>query len=220
MRNAAIPAVARLRTWIRNVLRPARRGEAERDLDAELESYLEMRTEEKIAAGMAPGQARREAFLQMGGVEQVKEEVRDSRAGAWLDTSLRDARSGLRLLARNPGFTAAAVIALALGIGASAAIFTVVNAVLLRPLGYGHPEGLAVLLHRGRNPVSPANYLDWRRMNGVFSDMGAAESWAPNLGDGGEALAEKVTAVRVAPRVLDFLEVPPLMGRLFLEGED
>ncbi|HYK42936.1 MAG TPA: ABC transporter permease, partial [Thermoanaerobaculia bacterium] len=100
------------------------------------------------------------------------------------------------------------------------AIFTVVNAVLLRPLGYGHPEGIAVLLHRGRNPVSPANYLDWRRLNSVFTDMGAAESWAPNLGDGGEALAEKVTAVRVAPRVLDFLEVPPLMGRLFLEGED
>ncbi|HEY6146086.1 MAG TPA: ABC transporter permease, partial [Thermoanaerobaculia bacterium] len=102
----------------------------------------------------------------------------------------------------------------------SAAIFTVVNAVLLRPLSYGHPDGLAVILHRRRNPVSPANYLDWRQMNDAFSSMGAAESWAPNLADGGETRAEKVSAVRVAPQVLDFLEVPPLMGRLFLAGED
>ena len=76
---------------------------------AELESFLAMRADEKIAAGIAPPEARRLALLEMGGVEQVKEEVRDSRTGAWLDTFARDARSGLRLLARNPGFTAAAV---------------------------------------------------------------------------------------------------------------
>ncbi|MDQ6892626.1 MAG: ABC transporter permease [Acidobacteriota bacterium] len=208
---------ARLRSLVQNVLgRPG----AERELGAELESFLEMRADEKVAAGIAPQEARRLALLEMGGVDQVKEQVRDSRTGAWLDTFARDARSGLRLLVRNPGFTAAAVIALALGIGASAAIFTVVNAVLLRPLAYGHPDRLAVILHRGRNPVSPANYLDWRQMNDAFANMGAAESWAPNLADKSEARAEKVTAVRVAPQVLDLLEVPPLMGRLFLAGED
>ncbi|HEY6148789.1 MAG TPA: ABC transporter permease, partial [Thermoanaerobaculia bacterium] len=206
----------RLRSSLRNVFG---RRSAERDLGAELESFLEMRVDEKIAAGVSPPEARRLALLEMGGIEQVKEEVRDSRAGAWLDVLTRDARSGVRLLARNPGFTAAAVIALALGIGASAAVFTVVNTVLLRPLPYGHPDRLAVILHRRRNPVSPANYLDWRQMNDAFASMGAAESWAPNLADG-ETRAEKVTAVRVAPQVLDLLQVPPLMGRLFLAGED
>jgi predicted permease len=216
-----MPILARARAFAKNAFR---RPRTDRDLGAELEGYLEMRIDEKIAAGVEPEQARREARIEMGGVDQVAESVRDSRAGAWLDTLGRDLRSGVRLLGRNPGFTVAAVVALALGIGASAAIFTVVNAVLLRPLAYGHPEGIAVLLHQGRNPVSPANYLDWRRMNDVFSGMGAAESWSPNLVDsdtgGSDGRAESVSAVRVAPGLLDFLEVPPLMGRLFLPDED
>jgi len=212
-----LPSRPRVRALLSNLLR---RRRAERDLDSELQAYLEMRIDEKIAAGLSPAAARREAALEMGGVEQVKDSVRDSRAGASLDTLGRDLRSGLRLLSRAPGFTAAAVVALALGIGASAAIFTVVNAVLLRPLEYGRPEGLAVILHRGRNPVAPANYLDWRRTNDVFSGMGAAESWSPNLAGGGDGRAESVTAVRVAPGLLDFLEVPPLLGRLFRSDED
>jgi putative ABC transport system permease protein len=212
--------LARLRSLARNLLH---RGETDRELSDELDAYLELRIEEKVASGSTPDEARREALLEMGGAAQVEESVRDVRKGAFFETLARDARSGVRLLARSPGFTAAAVLALTLGIGASAAIFTVVNGVLLRPLAYGRPEGLAVLLHRARNPVSPANYEDWTRMNGVFSGMGAAESWSPNASDegtGATEAAESVTAVRVTSGLLDFLEVRPLMGRLFLPGED
>src|SRR6185503_10856419 len=108
---------------------------------------------------------------------QVKEDVRDIRAGATLDVLARDARVGIRALAKTPSFTVAAVLALALGIGATTAILSVVNAVLLRPLPYADADRLVVLMHKGRNPVSPANFVDWRKQTRSFAAMGAAEYW-------------------------------------------
>src|SRR5690242_21467674 len=111
------------------------------------------------------------------------------------ETLLQDLRDSLRALAINPGFTAVAVIALDLGIEANAAIFSVVSAVLLQPLPYQDPNRLAVILHRGRNPVAAANFLDWRSQSKSFERMGAAEYWAPDLT--GVDQPERLWALRV-----------------------
>ena len=142
----------------------------------------------------------------------------DRRAGAGLETALRDLRYGLRTLARTPGLTVAMVLVLALGIGASTAVFSVVNAVLLRPLPYDAADRLVVMLHGDRNPVAPANYLDWRRAATRFERLGAAEVWSPNLT--GDDHPQRVRALRVTADILPMLGVAPAVGRPLLEGED
>ena len=94
---------------------------------------------------------------------------------------LQDLRHALRMLWKSPGFTVIAVITLALGIGANVAIFSVVNAVLLRPLAYQNPDELVVILHDGTHPVAPGNFFDWRNQSHSFESMGAAEVWGPSL---------------------------------------
>ncbi|MES2306661.1 MAG: ABC transporter permease [Gemmatimonadota bacterium] len=190
---------------------------ADRDLDAELHGFLATLVDEKIRAGMPPAQARRVALLELGGVEQVKESVREVRAGAWFETVRRDARYAFRSLRRTPGFTIAAILALGLGIGATAAIYTVVSAVLLRPLNYPDSDRLVVVLHNERSPVAPANYLDWRRESRSFEAMGAAEMWGPNLS--GQEPAEKLPALRVTADLLPLLRTRPLLGRVFRADE-
>ncbi|MEP6769640.1 MAG: ABC transporter permease [Acidobacteriota bacterium] len=209
-----MPLLPRLLS-LRRTLRGA--AAADGDLDEELRAHVEMLTQEKIAAGVDPAAACREALIETGGIEQVKERVREVRAGAFLSSVLQDVRYGARTLARTPGFTAAAILALALGIGASTAIFSVVDAVLLRPLPYRDPDSLAVVLHRGRNPVSAPNFRDWQKESLSFQAMGAAEGWQPNL-IGGER-PERVEAVRMTSEILPFLGVRPLIGRVFAAEE-
>src|SRR5258706_4897298 len=134
-----------------------------------------------------------------------------------MDTLLADCRYSLRTLAKTPGFTLVAVIALALGIGANTAIFSVVDAVLLRPLPYADPDGLAVLLHSNRNPVAPANFLDWRSQNRSFERMGAAEYWTPDLA--AVDPPEKLWGLRLTSDVLPLLGVQPALGRVFQPEE-
>lgn len=210
-----MPLMPRLASLWRNVLH---RQRSERDLDDEVSAYARLLEDEKVAQGLSREEARRAALVEIGGLEQVKEDVRAIRAGAFLETAWHDARHGLRTLARTPGFSAAAVLALALGIGATTVIFSVVDAVLLRPLPYDRPERLAVVLHRGTNPVAPANFFDWRREASSFERMGAAEAWSPNVAGGDQP--EKVDAVRVTADVLPLLGVRPLLGRVFLPDEE
>ncbi len=208
-----------LRTRMAAFWRTLFRGvRADRDLDADVGDYVQRLTDEKVRTGLAPGEARRQALLEMGGVEQVKERVRDVRTGAGFETAVRDLRYGLRTLARTPGLTAAMVVVLALGIAASTAVFSVVNAVLLRPLPYEAADRLVVMLHEDRNPVAPANYLDWRRAATHYERMGAAEMWSPNLT--GDDHPERVRALRVTADLLPMLGVAPTLGRPLLEGED
>jgi predicted permease len=194
------------------------RSRRESELEAELESHLEAIAEESIRQGMAPEEARRVARREFGGLEQTKELYREQRGLPFLETFLEDIRFGARMLAKNPGFTIVAVLTLALGIGANAAIFSVVDAVLLRPLAYKDADRLVTILHNGDNPVAVANYIDWRDQSSSFEAMGAADYWSANLS--GIDSPEHILGLSVTQSLLTLLGVEPLLGRLFVAGED
>ncbi len=196
------------------------RRRRERDLDEEIAGHLAMAAAERVERGESPAQASAAAQRELGNEALVKEAARAQWGWGSLDRFRQDVRYGLRLLARSPGFAAVAIATLAIGIGASTAILSVVDAILLRPLAYADPERLVVLLHgdpRGDGPVAPANYLDWKARGRSFESMGAAEYWTPNL-TGGET-PEKVWALRMTPEVLPLLGVRPALGRFFLPSE-
>ncbi len=138
--------------------------------------------------------------------------------GFWIGQFTQDLRYGLRGMLRSPGFSLVAIIALALGIGANTAIFSVVNAVLLRPLEYRDADRLVTLLHGGNQPVAPANYLDWREQSKSFEGMGAAEGWGANLS--GTDTPEHLVGLRVSVSMFPLLGVEPVAGRVFVDGED
>ena len=135
-------------------------------------------------------------------------------------TLVRDLRYGIRVLRHEPGFSVLAILALALGIGATTAIFTVVDSVLLRPLPYKEPARLVVALHgaEATGPVSPADYLDFQREARSFQKLGAARAWSGTLGSGERP--EIVPGLRVTAELFDVLGVPALIGRTFVAGDD
>jgi putative ABC transport system permease protein len=135
-----------------------------------------------------------------------------------LDVLRRDIRYGSRSLLKTPAFTVAATIALALGIGATTAILSVVNGVLLRPLPYADSDRLVVILHNDRNPVAPGNVIDWRDQTHSFTDIAAAEYWSANLG--GTEQPEQVLGLRLSAGMFPMLGVQPLFGRVFSPEED
>ncbi|MEP6765537.1 MAG: ABC transporter permease [Gemmatimonadaceae bacterium] len=203
-------ALNRFISFCRNVFN---RKQGDADLSEELREYERLLTDENIRAGMSETDARRSALISIGGVELVKENVRAVRSGAWIEGLMQDLRYGFRSLIRVPVFTTTAVIALALGIGASTAIFSVVNGVLLKPLPYREPERIVTLLHEGSHPVAPANFLDWRASSKSFVDMAAAELWSPNISGAGNA--ERVLGLHVTPNMIPMLGVAPILGHMF-----
>lgn len=214
----------KLSFWFRLLLH---RREADRELDDEIAYHIEAKTEENVAKGMTPEEARRAARVELGGVEQVKERVRAGRTGAWLETFLQDIRFGLRMLRKNPGFTAVAALTFALGIGANTAIFSVVDAVMLRPLPFRNPNQLVVVWHTPpqksfpgvhRFVVSPANYIDWRRQNDVFTAMSAIGFRPASLT--GTAQPESIQERRVSYDFFSMLGVLPIAGRAFTAADD
>lgn len=211
----------RLSSLLRNLFD---RPRVERDLDAELRVYLEQLTDEKARSGMPLSEARRAALLELGGMEQIKEEVRGIRMGGMLETLFQDLRYGCRTLRKNPGFTGAAVFALALGIGANSAMFSVVYGILLRPLPYADADRVAmVYMHFSpqnaeRGTMCIADYLDWKAQNHTFQDPSIYSSRRIDLAGRGEP--EQVQGAFVSAGFFSTLGGQPLAGRLFLPGED
>jgi putative ABC transport system permease protein len=200
-----------------------RKDAVERALDDELRFSVEILTEEKMRAGLSPSEARRRALIELGGVDQVKEEVRSVRVGRWLEDLSKDVRFGLRLLLRNPGFTVVAVITLALGIGANTAVFSVVNAVVIRPLHYPDSDRLMAILSTSQNNKSgftsaPGVFLDWRDRSTSFEVVAGARSTTMTWS--GKGQAQRLSIAMTSFDFFSLLEVQPVQGRLFSKDED
>ena len=211
--------------WLKTLLRAVRRGRFEQDLDQELRFHLDMEIEALVARGHSPDQARRLAERAFGGIERHKDEVRDVRGLTLLDDVVRDVRFGVRTLRKSPGFVAVALLCLGLGIGANAAVFSVIDAVLLRPLPYGAPDRLVrvfeTLPARGpgwRGSVSLPNYEDWAQQLESVRDLVAFQTGSSNLV--GEEGAERIPIVSATASFFTSLGVRPLLGRGFAPGDD
>jgi putative ABC transport system permease protein len=187
-------------------------------MDTELRFHIEAFAEDLVRNGVPRQEAMRRARLEFGGIERAKEECREARGATFIETLFQDLRYGVRTMLRTRGFTAIAVAALALGIGANAAIFSVVNAVLVRPLAYKDSSRLVTILMNGSGPVAVANYIDWRDQSHSFEAMSAAGYWSPNLT--GIDSPEHIRGLKVTQSLFPMLGVEPLLGRLFVEGED
>jgi predicted permease len=202
-----------------------RRERVERDFSREIESHLQLHIDDNLRAGMNPVRARREALLKLGGVENMKENYRDRSRIPALETFLQDVRYGLRQIARNPGFTAVVVLTLALGIGANTAIFSVVNAVVLRRLPYPQADRLCVAslvnVHNSASVVSygVADYLAARGRQRSFTNL-AGVAWADSFTLTGAAEPLRVHGSRVTAQFFSVLGVRASLGRNFASGED
>ena len=199
------------------------RERVEQDLDDELRAFLEMTVEEKRAAGMTEREARRAALIELGGLDQVKDAVRDARTGAMADELRRDVAYAWRMLARNPAFTAVAVLTLALGVGANAAVFTVVDAVVFRPLPYEDPERLVKIWSTdSRQPTDNLSSPDLDEMRGLhdlFAEVAADDGEGVELRTA-TARAKQVGGAIVTSNWLSALGVRPFLGRAFCHGRD
>jgi putative ABC transport system permease protein len=190
-------------------------------LTEEIEGHIALQTEENLRAGLSPAEARRQALLKFGGMEGVKEEYREERGLPFIETLLQDVRYAMRMLRKDPGFTAIAVFTLALGIGASTAIFSVVDAVLLRALPYPKPEKLVRVWEKspdGRvmNLADP-NFDDFVTQNDTFADLAGYEYWLSSVSGGSEPV--RVNIASVSRGFFETLGVEPFRGRAFAANE-
>jgi hypothetical protein len=201
------------------------RERQERDLDDELRMHIEMESERYMREGLSAEDARRRAQLAFGGGEKFKEECRDVRSLNWLDDLGQDARHGIRALWKAPAFTAAVVLTLALGIGANTAIFSVVNAVLLRPLPYADSERLVYVWENDRfsetkrEAASVPDYFDLRERARSFSSLAAFAEAPLTLVQAGRD-AERVIVGSVSHTFFETVGVKPLLGRVIRPSED
>jgi predicted permease len=199
-----------------------RRDDAE--MSEEFRAHLALAEEEHLRRGLPPYDARYAAKRDFGGVEQVKEIYRERRGLPLIDNFLQDLRFAARMLRKNPGFAAVAVLTLALGIGASVSIFSVVNALLLRPLPFPHSDRLVMLQESlpkvipGKFPVSAPDIGDFRRLSHSFDDLGTVITTTADIS--GDGTPQRVTGARTSAAVFRVLGVAPLLGRMFTEDED
>ncbi|HEX5086022.1 MAG TPA: ABC transporter permease [Blastocatellia bacterium] len=212
-----------LRKLFHSLRMSLRRRNAEREMDRELQFHLEMETAENIRRGMSEEEARRMAQLSFGGVERTKEAYRDIARFRRLEEFWQDLRYGGRMLLKTPGFTIAAALTLALGVGANTAVFSVVYATLLKPLPYPEAERIyaveVVMPERGLSLAGRIqDYLEWRRADTEFSAVAALQTAGWNLTGNGEP--ERVGGARVSVNFFDFLGVPTALGRGFAPAEE
>jgi putative ABC transport system permease protein len=201
----------------------ARKGR-ETDLEVEVRHHIDLETEANVRRGLPPDEARRAALVSFGGLDQAKEDCRESWAGRFLEVLGQDVRYGLRGLRRSPGFTAAVVLTLGLGIGANTAVFSLVNGVLLKPLPYARGEQLVVVrqpdAHAGQPDLgfSPLEVKDYRTMAGTLDGFVEYHSMDFTLLGGGDP--RRVRAGVVSWNFFDVLEVKPVLGRGFRADDE
>jgi hypothetical protein len=220
-----MPLLVQARSLLRNLF--CKRG-VEADLDREVHAHLEMLIAENIRAGMPPKEAERAARIELGGIEQVKEEVRTRRLGNWFHSVMSDCRYGLRQLHKNPGFTATVILTLALSIGANTAIFSMVNALMLKSLPYARPERMGTIYTRIAGGAEASD--DRHKLNGeqwellrdnvpaLTAAVSSPRTSGVNLGVGSQG--QYLHAGRVSAHYFDVLAIRPLVGRNFSEDED
>ena len=203
-----------------------RKRHLDRELEAELRAHLESLTEENIRRGMNPTEAAHAARREFGGLEQTKELYREQRSLPFLETLFQDVRYALRMLRKSPGFTAVAVLTVALGIGANTAVFSVTEAVLLRPLPFPHSEQLAMVwenvhlphYQNDQNTPAPGNFADWKNRSKAFSGMAAIGYRSWNLTGTGEPV--RVEGEAFSADIFSVLQTYPMLGRAFTAEED
>jgi predicted permease len=211
-----MPLPVKVRSFLRNLFL-SRRVEA--DLDQEVHAHLELLIEENIRAGMPAHEAQRAARIELGGVEQVKEQVRDSRTGAFLDSILQDLRFALRQLVRSPGFTLTAVLILALGIAANVIVFGVVQALVLRQLDVPHADRVMTLQPKDGGPfVSNPEMRDVRDGNTVFSAV--ADYEFQDFGLEAKGVTRPVWGGEVSGQYFEVVGIKPFLGRLLERADD
>jgi len=203
-----------------------RRRRVDRELEDEFRFHLDQLVEEEIAAGVAAEEARRSALRKMGGITQFQEESRDMRRVNYIDDLLRDVRYAARNLRRSPGFATLAVLIMALGIGANTAVFSVVNAVLLKPLSYQDPDRIVTLSDSWRTGEAPTdlskqvsilNFQDWHDQSSSFEAMAYYASRETAVMPGATAEYARVTSV--SPEFFRVFAIEPIAGRFFTAEE-
>jgi len=219
-----VPLIPRLTSLWRNLFHKDR---VDQESSEEIQAYLDLLTEAKLRQGMSPQEARRDALLELGGVEQVEERVREIRMGRFIETVWRDARTGVRALVHSPVFTVVTVLLLALGIGANTAIFSVVNGLLLRPLPYPESEQIVDVWHTppqqsfpglDRFTVSPANYLDWKAQSTAFEQMAVYTDTRLSLSTSNDPLS--LIGAVVSSEFFSVLRSNAMQGRTFTPDEE
>ena len=203
------------------------RRQADQELDDELRDHLKRKIEEYVAQGMTQEEAHRHARIDLGGVEQTKEKCRDARRVNWIQDFVQDLRYGLRTLRKSLGFAAAAILILGLGIGANTAVFSVVNAVLLKPLPYREPGRIVTLSNVVRTPAAPnalaklisvPDFQDWHDQSTVFDAMAYYGTRRVSVTVG--ASAEYARLTRATREFFRVFEVQPVAGRPFTADEE
>jgi putative ABC transport system permease protein len=206
-----------------------KRGRDERELDDELRYDMERRIAANLAAGMSREDAEMAAKREFGSVDLTKEECRDERGTRWLGDLWQDIRFGLRMLRKNPGFTAVAVLTLALGIGANTAVFSVVETILLRPLPYSNPSRLvevsssyhsSSVANYPKTGLTPGDFFDWRRHTTMFSDIAAYTAPSDQFNMTGFTEPQVVRATYASSNLFPTLGIRPVAGRNFQTEED
>jgi len=211
-----------LRAWLARFKGLFQKDARERELADEIESHLQMHIDDNIRAGMSPQEARRVAVMKLGGVDQTKEAYRDRATIPFLESVMQDLRFTLRQLRKNPAFTVTATAMVALGIGASVAIFAFVDAALIKPLPYHNPSRLLYVTETTPEiplaNLSYADYVDWKKLNKVFDslDVYNLRGYVVSTTAG----MEMVAGARVSDGFFHTLGVAPLLGRDFYAGED
>lgn len=196
----------------------------DRDLDEELRSYQDMLADENVSAGMNPPDAHRRAAVDTGGIEQIKEQVREVRMGFSLDTLARDVRFAARMLVKQPTFSLTVLSLLAIGIAGTTTIFSVFNSLYLRPLPFEEPERLVNLDEKApqwnleRTGVAYPDFDAWREQNQVFEAMAVSFGTTPQISD--ESRAETLRGAIATHDLLQVLKISPQLGRWFLPEED